>query len=203
MNKSVYRNWYYVKESLLDFISCNKKSIIFAAVFLCVGILLGFCVGLNNSSNFTCINLFDKSVYSIFSGGGYFSFCICNILKYLFLLFLVLTLNNFQYLRFLCYALFCYLSFILTVDAIIIISIFSLKGLLFCLLGYLLCNLFLLLTLIAVFVICKTQVGCNMGCSKLFRYPYKTILFIGILALVSILLLGLICKIFCNFIIII
>ena len=133
MNRSIYRNCYYVKESILEFLQCNKKHFILSIIAIIVGVALGLCVAINNTTNFTIINLTDKTIVAIFSGGSFFSFFIANALKYLFFVFLILIVNNFSYIRFLSYFLFGYMSFILVVDCIIIISLFALKGILFCL----------------------------------------------------------------------
>lgn len=203
MKKSIYRNFYYVKESILEFIQCNKKYILFSVFAIIVGVALGLCVGLNNCNNFTVININDKTIVAFFSKGSFFNFFICNVLKFLFLEFLILILNNFSFVRFICYLVFGYLSFILVVDCIIIICLFGLHGTLFCFLGYLLINLAIIAMLVVVSLLCKISCDCNGNSSKFCCYPYKNIFCVSLIIGVLILLLGIIAQIFSNFIVII
>lgn len=203
MNKSLYRNFYYVKESIIEFFQFNKKFFTLAFISVAIGVALGLCVGISNLSNFTFINLSDKTLVAIFSGGSFFEFFISNLLKYAFYIFLILVINNFTYVRWLSYFIFAYLSFILIVDALILISLFSLKGILFCLLGYLVINLLLILLLVIISVMCKLSCDCNGNSSKFCCYPYKNIVLIFLFVCILLLLLSCITKITSNFIVII
>lgn len=203
MNKSIYRNIYYVKETFSEFLHFNKKQILWSLLAVIIGVVFGICVSLNNLSNFTIINISDKTIISIFSGGGFLPFILSNILKYLFLVFLILIINNFSYIRFLSFLIFGYLAFLLSMDSVIIISIFNIKGLLYCLLGYILINLLLIFTLIGISIMCRLSCDCNGNSSKFFCYPYKNIILFILFEMFLILLLGLISYIFTNFIVII
>lgn len=201
MNINICRNIYYVKENLLEFLHQNKKQIIFLIIAFVIGLSLGICVGINNSSTFTFINISDKSVIAIFSGGNFLSCWIKVVLHYAFICLLILAINNFQWLSFINYILFSYLMFMLTVNISIIFCTLHLKSILYILLCYLPFNLVLLLLLCLLFLICNSTIVCNK--SKFVSYPYKIIIAILLTILVISILLILLSKIFSKFIIII
>ena len=64
MNRSIYRNCYYVKESILEFFQCNKKHFILSIISIIVGVALGLFVAINNTTNFTIINILQIHILS-------------------------------------------------------------------------------------------------------------------------------------------
>lgn len=199
MNKSVYRNFYYVKESLADFFQCNKKHLFFALLFLIIGIIIALCIGINNFSCYSLININDKIIMAFLSTKSWLSLFLRYAFKYLFLCILVVVLCNFNFLSYFNYLLFAYLSFDVVLNAIIIASIFNLTGILYIVLCYipllLLCN-FLLIT---IFLMCKCSAN-SCGCSsKISSFPIKAILICYILIVFVLFVFALISLIFSYF----
>ena len=167
-----------------------------------VGLTFGICIGIKNSTTFTAINLTDKTIVAIFSGGNFFTHFICNILKYLFISFIILFINNFPYIRFLTNFIFAYLCFSLALDIIILICNFGLAGILFCLF-YFLFSVFFIFLLIMISIMCRLSCDCNGNSSKFCCYPYRNIFLTILVMSATVLIFSLLCKIFANFIIII
>ncbi len=200
--KAINRNIYYVKETLLEFVFSNRKYFLISFVSFLIGFSLGLCVGVRNASNFTFINISDKTIIAIFSGGSFINFLLKNVLKYLFFALLIMVINNFPMLSFLSYIFFAYLSFCLIINSIIFVHILGLKGFLF-VIFYFLLTLVNLALLVVIFVMCRQQCLCCGNSSKFSCYPYKAIVIACIAMIISCLLLSLISLLFKNFIIII
>lgn len=202
MNKCLYRNWFYVRETILDFLKCNKRHFFVCCIFIFFGFVLGLFLGLNNIANLSAINLNDQTIVVIFSSGNILSHLICNVLKYAFFIFLILTLNNFPYIRFLSHIVLLYLSFCLIFDCVIIVSMCGLGGVLYCLFYTILCGILLFLLAI-ISALCKISCDSNGNSSKFCCYPYKNIVMICLIMFVLLLVLSIISKIFSNFLVII
>ena len=201
MNINICRNIYYAKESLLDFLYQNKKKLIFLMIAIIAGISLGVCVGINNFSTFTFININDKSVAAIFTNKSFFDCWFKISLHYFLLVIILLIINNFSLLFFLNYLIFAYLFFRLTVDISVLFCVFHLQIFLYIFLCYLPINLMLIALLTLLFLICSSTFACHKN--KFETYPYKTIFIIIILILFLTLLFSVISKLFSKFIVII
>ena len=203
MTKNLYRNIYYVKETFLEFLHCNKKRVVFVGLSILFGLLLGLCVGLNNINNFTFINCTDKSLIAIFSGGNFLSFFIRNTLKYLCFVFVILVLNNFNFVYIFNYLLIGYLAFSLAMNSAIVISLLGFKAVIYVICAYfpfLLLNI-LFLSLIFLTTKCASDSCCNS--TKFSCYPIKTIVVLSSCIVLLCFILSLINLIFVNFIVII
>lgn len=203
MTKSLYRNLYYVKESIAEFFYANKKRVITTILALILGISLGLYVGLSNTSNFTVINIFNQTTIAIFCGQSFFAFIFKSILKHCLYVLIILVSNNFNFLCLANYILFAYLAFSIILDSIILICLLGIKGILYVFLCFLPFNLLLIFILLTIFLISKNQSETCGNCSKFQHYPYKTIAFLLVISLIILALIFLISKIFCNFIVII
>ena len=181
MKSCVYRNFYYLKESLFDFLKINKKRLFLSIIAIVLGISFGICIAIKNISNFSFINCSDKIIISFFCGDKAISFFIKKILECLLVVLIILIINNFSILAFLNYMLFAYLSFRLTINSIILCNMLKLTGILYVLLCYFLINITILFLYILLFLICKTSGESCGSSSKIVNYPYKSILMISFL----------------------
>ena len=197
MNKSIYRNIYYIKQNILYFFSSNKKNLIIALSSIVLGLCLGFFIGFGNFNSYSSINFFDKIFLKCLCGESFFWFFVKELLKFSFIIFLILAINCFSYLSFLNHLLFFYLSLKLAVDFTILICITNLSGLLFAIIYFLL-NLLIILMFAFIFLICKTSSSdCNY---KFSTYPYKSILLCFAIIILLCLLLVLNTVIFSKFV---
>ena len=199
MHKSLYRNFYYIKESLSDFFQCNKKYLFFSLLFAIVGIAIAICVGINNFTCYNFININDKIMISFLSSKSWLALFFRYAFKYLFLCVLVVILCNFNFISYFNFILFSYLTFDVVLNAIIIASIFNLSGILYIIFCYipllLLCN-FILIT---IFLMCKCT-GSSCGCgSKISNFPIKAIFICYVLIVLILFIFALLSLIFSNF----
>lgn len=185
----------------MDFLRQKKVQIIFLLIAIIIGLSLGICVGLNNAHTFTFINISDKSVIAIFSGGNFFDCFINTILHWAFLFFLILVINNFSFLTFLNYLLFAYLAFKFAVNVSIIFCTLGLKSVLYLLLCYIPFSLLFFLCLIFLFLICNNTINCGTG--KFKSYPYKIFLILFCAILIFSILYVVLSRFFSKFIVII
>lgn len=200
MNKSIYRNFYYVKESIADFFQCNKKHLLISIIAIVLGLSVGLCVGIKNISCYTFINLTDKIIQSFFTNCNWFSLFIKSIFKYLFYVIIVLVLCNFNFLSFLNYVLFAYLSFSLVLNSIIIASLCGLCGILYVLLCYFLFNFICIFLLVVVFLMCKCSAnGCGSS-NKFLSFPIKAISLTFLIIIIVLLIFSFVSLGFSHFI---
>ena len=200
MNKSVYRNFYYVKESIADFFQCNKKQLFVCIIMMILGFCVGLYVGLNNSSCYTLINLTDKSLLSFFTHHNWLLLFAKCVFKYLFYLIIILFLCNFNVLHFINYLLIAYLSFSIIFNTVIIASLCGLLGILYAILCYFLINILCLFLLIMIYMMCRLS-ACSCGCSNKFSsFPLKAIFVTFIILTVLLFLFCLLSSLFFNFI---
>lgn len=200
MNKTVCRNFYYVKESILEFFSANKKYLFFAILSVVTGLVVGFCVGVKNIDCYTIINVSDKIICRFLETEKFWNLFFKLIFKNLFLVVLILVINNFSFLSFLNYCLFAYLSFRLALDTSILCSLLGFAGTLWALLCYFLFSLAVLFLLITIFLVCKSS-NDLCGCSSGFLcYPIKSIVLIYVLLALFCLILSISSKICLNFV---
>lgn len=200
MNKSVYRNFYYIKENIADFFAINKKQLFISILCVVVGITLGICIGIKNASSFTFINCSDRIILSLFCDGSKLGFFVKKVLESLFIMALILVINNFSFLSFLNYILFGYLAFKLSLNSVILIYMLKLTGVLYVFLCYFLINIIIIFLYITVFLICKSSSDACGNSSKFSSYPYKAILIVFLLIVLLCAIMLLISSIFCNFI---
>lgn len=198
MNKSIYRNIYYVKQNILYFFYYNKKNLILALLSIILGLCLGFFIGFGNFNGYSSINFFDKIFLRCLCGESFFWFFIKELLKFAFIIFLILAINCFSCLSFLNYLSFFYLSLKLAIDFTILICISNLSGILFSFIYFLL-NLLIILMLSFIFLICKTSNNNNCG-YKFSTYPYKTIILCFFIIVLLCLLLLLNTVVFSKFV---
>ena len=144
MKKCVYRNFYWVKETIADFMRVNKKRLFLSIIAVVLGGLIGLCIAIKNSGNFTFINCSDKIILTFFCDGNGLAFFVKKALFCLLIVFIIMLINNFSFLTFLNYFLFAYLSFRLAINSAIFCFNLGLTGLLYVLLCYLLINLIIL-----------------------------------------------------------
>ena len=199
MKKCVYRNFYYVKQSIIDFFKCNKKYLFFSILSIVIGIAFALCVGLNNVGSFTQFNLTDKIIFNFFCNKSWLSLFLKYAFKYFFFATLVSVLSCLNFFYILNYAIFGYLSFTLSLNAIIIASLFNLSGILY----VLLCYFPLLLTanflLIIIFMACKCAINNSCG-NNISLIPIKTVVLCYVLILIVLIIFTIISCIFCRFI---
>ena len=200
MKKSVYRNFYYIKENISSFFRCNKKYLFFGMLFISLGIIFGLFVGMSNKSSFTFVNCHDKCVLSLLCKESAFWFLLRQFFRDIFVIFLILVLTNFPFVCFLNYLVFAYLTFRLIIDCIIFSSMLNFTGCLFAIFYFALKILIIFMFLI-IFMICKSSSDC--ASNKFFHYPFKAILLICAIILILTLILMLISIIFSKFVIII
>ena len=200
MNRTVCRNFYYVKESILEFFSANKKYLFFALLSVVIALVAGFCVGVQNADCYTIINVSDKIICRFLEVKKFWELFFKLVFKNLFLVVLILVINNFSFLGFLNYCLFAYLSFRLALDTSILCSLLGFAGVLWALLCYFLLSLAVIFLLITIFLICKSS-NDLCGCSGGFAcYPIKNIMSIFMLIVLFCLILSIISKICLNFV---
>jgi len=144
--------------------------------------------------------LTDKIILSFFSNINWFSLFIKYIFKYLFYVFVVLILCNFNFLSFLNYILFAYLSFSLILNSIIIASLGGLCGILYILLCYFLLNLICILLLVMIFLMCKCSASCCGTSNKFSSFPIKAIVLTFLLIVIVLLIFSLLSLLFSHFI---
>lgn len=189
MNKCVYRNFYWIKETIIDFFIINKKRLFLSLIAIVLGATIGLCIAIKNSDSFTFINCSDKIILNFFCDGKAFVFFIKKILLCLLIVISILIINNFSFLTFLNYVLFGYLSFRLSVNCVIFCFNLGLTGILFVLTCYLLINILIILMYIILFLICKTSAESCGNSGKIANYPYKAILLLcGIIVLLCLLM---------------
>lgn len=199
MKKSIYRNFYYVKESIADFFQCNKKHLFFSLLLSIIGIAIAICIGINNFSCYSFININDKILIAFLSTKSWLTLFLRYTFKYLFFCVLIIVLCNFNFLSYFNYILFAYLSFNVVLNGMIIASIFSITGILYVILCYipllLLCN-FLLIT---IYLMCKCSAN-SCGCSsKISSFPIKAILICFALIVLVLVIFSLITLIVSKF----
>ena len=189
MKKCVYRNFYWIKETIMDFFSVNKKRLFLSVIAVIVGAVVGLCIAIKNSSNFTFINCSDKILLTFFCDGKGLIFFIKKALLCLLIVTAILIINNFSFLTFLNYLLFGYLSFRLAINCAIFCFNLGLTGLLYVLLCYLLINILIIFMYIILFLICKTSAENCGGSGKIANYPFKAILLVyGLIVLLCLIM---------------
>lgn len=184
MKKCVYRNFYWIKENVLDFLQTNKKKLFLSVIAVVLGATIGICIAIKNSNNFTFINCSDKIILTFFCDGKAVAFFIKKILLCLLIVIAILLINNFNFLTFLNYILFAYLTFRLAINSLIFCFNLGLTGFLYVFLCYLLINILIIFMYIVLFLICKTSAENCGSSSKISSYPVKAILLVyGIIVL--------------------
>lgn len=198
MKRSVYRNFYYIKESISEFFSCNKKYLFFGILSIFLGIVVGLLIGLNHVENFTFINCYDKSILNLLCRENALWYLLKQMLAYAFVIFIILLLNMFSYVCYLNYVLFSYLSFRLIIDCIIIVSMLKTTGFLF-VIFYFLIKLLIIFLLLIISMACKSANNFSCG-NKFSNYPFRAIVFMSIFIFILCLLLMIIGIIFSKFV---
>ena len=199
MQKCVYRNFYYIKESIIDFFKCNKKYLFFSILSIVVGLSIAICIGLNNIGSFNNFNITDKIILAFFTNKSLVSLFLKYAFRYLFLTTLIVIFSSLNYAYIINYFIFGYLSFNVVFNAIIIASMFNLSGILYIILCYLpfllLCNFIL----IVVFILCKSA---NNTCTynSISNIPIKSIIICYGFIVVILLLFSIISYMFSKFI---
>lgn len=199
MNRCVYRNFYYIKESIADFFRVNKKYLFISIISVVIGISLGLCVGINNSSNFTFLNCSDKLIISLLCKENWLWFLIKQLLQYAFFVALIMCLTNFNFFSFLNYVFFAFLPFRLIINCIIFGSNLGLTGVLFAIF-YFVIKILMIFMLIVIFMICKSSSDCSCNSNKFSYYPFKAILLMFGVIFVLCLILLIVTLIFSKFI---
>lgn len=203
MHKSIYRNFYYIKETIAEFFQRNKKYLFFALLSVILGIALGIFIAISNCSSYTFINITDQSVVIFFQCKKFSNLFFGSFFRCLFLCVIILLINNFSFLTFANYILFGYLAFCLALDCVIFILLLGLKGILFVLLCLLPSKLILLFLFITIFLICKSSSDCCGSSFKISYYPFKDLLFVLLILLLICLVFSSICWVCSKIIVII
>ncbi len=198
MNKSIYRNIFYVKESISEFFKINKKYLFISIISIVLGFSIGFCVGVSNFSNFTFINFTDKIILKFLCGESGFLFFLKQSLEYFFIAIILLLINNFPFLSFINYIFFSFLTFRLIINCIIFCSMSKFTGIIYAIF-YFIIKLSIIFMFVIIFMICKSASECSGTSSKLSYYPYKAILIVFAIILILCLLLLLVTLIFSKF----
>ena len=199
MNRSIYRNFYYVKESIADFLQCNRKQLFICIMMAILGFCIGLFVGLNNVSYYTIINLTDKTFLTFVTEHNWALLFIKCLFKYLLYLFIILFLCNFNALHFLNYLLFLYISFNIIFNTIIIAALCGFAGFLYAVLCYFIINILCLFLLFVIYLMCSSS-ALSCGCSNKFSsFPLKAIVLAFTIITVLLLIFCLFSSVFSNF----
>ena len=203
MNKCVYRNFYYVKECICDFFQINKKMLFWSVISLIIGFAFGLFVGLNNCENFTLINITDGILLDYLRNESWLLLFFKMALKYLFYVFLIMILCNFNFLSYLSFLLFGYVSFNIIYNAVIISCLFGLSGIIYAIFCYFLLLMFATFLLVIIFLMCKCSASSCGQSNKFALFPIKSILIMYLLILLTLLIFSLLSILFVKFITII
>lgn len=198
MKRSVYRNFYYLKENIAEFFKCNKKYLFVGLLSIFLGIMIGLFIGLGNKSNFTFINCYDKNILGLLCKENALWYLIKQIFLYAFIICIILLLTNFSYVCYLNYVLIAYLSFRLMIDCVIIVSMLKISGLIF-VIFYFLLKLIIILSLLVLFMACKSACDCSCG-NKFSNYPFKAIIILSVVILIISIMLMILAIIFSKFV---
>lgn len=199
MNRCIYRNFYYIKESIAEFFYANKKYLFISIISLIIGFSLGLCVGINNCSSFTFLNCSDKLMIALLCKENWFWFFVKQILQYLFFVAIILFLTNFKFMSFVNYLLFGFLVFRLIINCIIFGYMLGFCGILFSII-YFLIKIIIIFLMIVIFIACKSASNCSCGSSNFSSYPIKAILVLYGLIIILCLLLTAVGVIFSKFV---
>ena len=120
MNKNVYRNFYFIKESVFEFFQTNKKYLFWSILAMVLGLSLGICVGIKNASCYSLFNLSDKIFLSYLTNRSFTYLFLRNVLYFTLWLVIILFVNNFSFLTLANYIVFAYLAFKSILNAIIL-----------------------------------------------------------------------------------
>lgn len=200
MKKCVYRNFYWIKETILDFFRANKKRLFLSVIAIVLGAVIGLCVAVRNSGSFTFINCSDKTILTFFCDGKALTFFLKKILFCLLIVVAILIINNFNFLAFLNYILFAYLAFRLVINSAVFCFCLGITGLLYVLLCYFLINISIIFLYVVIFMVCKSSTDSCGGSNKMSSYPLKAILMMYFIIVLLCLIMTILLLIFSKFI---
>ncbi len=173
MKKSKFSSAFYnLKYSLIEFFSNNKAKIVVCCLFCLVGILTGIftAVKLQSAGDNDILDSFNV-IYKLEDFENFSANFFARLLSYLLvsLLLLVFSLNSF--LSIFGWCLLAYRSFLISLNCVSFIFIFSFNGILKSVLIIFPCQLLMIIALMLFFcymsnIFCKNKkYGCNKGSS--------------------------------------
>ena len=205
MKTKIHINFPNLKFALHDHFSQHKKSYLICIIFIVFGLITGILTAIKFSHALTVEHITDTALVSFLKHEtGWFAMLLSRVFSFLCVLALIFALGFNKWTAIISFFVLVYKAYLVGLNSLILIILFSISGAINVLIVYLPCNLLVLFALLSITAIIfkncwyLARFRQNILCNNFWAVNGSIIVFNCIIALVAFILEIIFLPIFCS-----